>query len=254
MASVSLDSPSLESCCSLSLVLAFGFLLALGLLLAGRVELEVGEQLPHGLAVGLLVGRDLAQVAQVLLHPGVDRRAPEVDHGAGRRRRHAAGHGLPGEHPKRLRQGGLLAARRLAVAALAAALLERPVEVFRHPGHAAHADCLVAGLLDRVEDLSGERIDRLAAAVQGAVVVAQAQRRRVGAAAHLDHLPRVQIARRRLDPKLGSGQALGVGREGNGDVLALADRAHGSASGPAEALEIGFALTHGRLTVRPGWL
>jgi hypothetical protein len=125
-------------------------------------------------------------------------------------------------------------------------LLEQPVEVLRHPGHLAHADRLVTGLLDRVEDLAGERIDRPAAAVQRAVVVTQAQRRRIGAAAHLNHLPRVQIARRRLDADLVSRQALGVGGEGNGNVFALADRAHGRAGGPAEALQIGFALTHSR--------
>ncbi len=235
-------------------VLAFGFLFALGLLLARWIELEVSEQLPYGLAIGLLIGADVAEMPQVLLHPRIDRRAPEIDHRTDRGRRHSSGHGLAGQDAQHLRQGDLLAGRRLGITTLAAALLEQPVEIFRHPGHLAHADRLVTGLLDRVEDLAGERIDRSAAAVQRAIMVTQAKRHRTGAAAHLNHLSRVQIARRRLDADLVSRQALGVGGEGNSNVFARADRAHGRTGDPAEALQIGFALIHGASGLRPGWL
>ena len=97
---------------------------------------------------------------------------------------------------------------------------------FGHAAHAARADRLDAGLLDRVE----HRARLLAAghqlAMHGRVMAGEPQRDRVGVAAHDGGFPLVEPARRLRQPRFAAGQPGPLGREGDLDVgLAARSRA-----------------------------
>ncbi len=116
-------------------------------------------------------------------------------------------------------------ARKLVVFAAMKTVIEHGGKVLRHAAHAARADRLDAGLLDRLK----HRARLLAAgrefAMHGGVMAGEPQRDRVGVAAHDGGRPFIEPARRLRQPRLAAGQPGALGGEGDLDVTLAGDRA-----------------------------
>ena len=124
----------------------------------------------------------------------------------------------------------------LVVFAAMKAVVEHGGEVLRHAAHAARADRLDAGLLDRLE----HRARLLAAghefAMHGRVVAGEPQRDRIGVAAHDGRLALIEPARRLRQPRLAAGQPGALGGEGDLEIALAGDRAQADADRALERL------------------
>ena len=103
----------------------------------------------------------------------------------------------------------------------------------RHAVHAARADRLDAGLLDRFEHRARLLAGRLQTAMHRGVVAGQAQGHRVGIAAHDRGLGAGQFARRLRQPRFAAHQAGTLGGKGHFEIGLARQRAHGSRRPPA---------------------
>jgi len=171
---------------------------------------------------------------------------PAVDDALGDARRRLAGELLAGQQANRLGESDVAALAHPLVALAAVTLDQRRGQVAGDADHAAGAERLDAGLLDRVVDGAGHLAGRHAALVDRLVMVLDAQRQRVGGAADLRRVLEREVAagRRQLDPRPRRGRRLGA--VGHRHLAALGDGAHRRRGRPLEDLRRRLALFHAR--------
>ena len=156
---------------------------------------------------------------------------------AGRRGRLLAGERFAREEADHLRQRRLLPGDERGESLGLVALLERGVEIARHPRHAAGAERLAARLLERIEHRAGASVARGMAVVQGGIVVAHAQGRGIGVAAQRGDLPIGQAQRRAAQPDGVAVYGMGVGDELHLHLGVTGDRPRSRGGGGAELLQ-----------------
>ncbi|MGY4328969.1 hypothetical protein ACVWWG_003386 [Bradyrhizobium sp. LB7.2] len=147
-------------------------------------DLERGQQIMHGIAEpGLVLDQDIEPVeplADLVFENGT----PEVDDLLGSRRRRHAGQALAHQHRQRVRKRCVGAVRDLVELAAMEMVVEHRGEVFGNARHAARADRLDAGLLNRLEHAARLRIARHQLAMQFWIVTGELERDGIGVAAH----------------------------------------------------------------------
>ena len=177
----------------------------------------------HDVAEAALVVEHALEPVEIAAGAIFDQRTPQLDDLARGRRRQFAGQPFADDHGKRVLDRRVGAVGDLIVLAAMEAVVEHRGEVLRDPAHAAGADRLDAGLLDRLE----HRARLLAAghelAMHRRIVTGEPQRDRIGVAAHDRGLALVETARRLRQPRLAARQARALGGERDLDV-ALAAR------------------------------
>ena len=115
-------------------------------------------------------------------------------------------------------------------------VVEHGVEVLRHAAHAARADRLDPGLLDRLEHRARLRSAGNELAVHRRIVTSEPQRDGIGMAAHDGGLALVEPARRLRQPHLAAGQAGPLGGKRDFEIAIAGDRAQADADGALERL------------------
>ncbi len=152
----------------------------------------------------------------------LDQRPPQIDELARGRRRRLAGQPLAHHHGKRFLDRRVGAIGDFVELAAVKAVVEHGGEILRHPAHAAGADRLDAGLLDRLE----HRARLLAAgrklAMHRRVVTGEPQRDRIGMAAHDRGFALVEPARRLRQARLAADQTRTLGGETDFEVALAA--------------------------------
>ena len=188
------------------LVAVFAFLLV-GIAAAILAHVEIIEQVVHDVAEAALVVEHALEPVEIAAGALLDQRPPQLDELARRRRRRFAGQPLAHDHGKRVLDRRVGAIGDLVVLAAMEAVVEHGGEIPRDSAHAARADRLDAGLLDRFE----HRARLLAAghelAMHRRIVTGEPQRDRIGVAAHDRGLALVEPARRLRQPRLAAGEA-----------------------------------------------
>ena len=134
-------------------------------------------------------------------------------------------------------------------------------EIGGDPGHAAGAERLDPDLLERLEDRAGDLAVRVETLVQLDVVVAQAERRAIGLAAHPGHVlrrpwPPRRGKRRRLAagfrPRLALAPGL-AGAEGDAERRPVRHRPAGRGDRPLKDLDpLPAGRRHRRAPLRSG--
>ena len=145
----------------------------------------------------------------------LDERTPQIDELLRGRRRRLAGQPLAHHHGDGLLDRRVGAIGDLVELAAMETVVDHRGEVALHAEHAARADRLDAGLLDRIE----HRARLLAAGheppMHRGIVAGELQRHRVGIAAHDGGLLAGQLARRLGQPHLAADQAGPLGGKGH---------------------------------------
>ncbi len=174
-------------------------------------------------------------------------RAPEIDQAPGRRRRRHAGEPLAHQHRERLLDRRIGAVGDLVELAAMEAVVDHGGEVLGDARHAARADRLDAGLLDRVE----HRARLLAAghelAMHIGVVTGELERDRVGMPAHDRGFAGAELARRLRQSRLAADDARALRRERDFQLRLARDGAQAAGDRALERLgrgflEVGFGL------------
>ena len=154
-------------------------LVVIGVGIAVVAEIERRQQIVHEVAeLGLVLG-DAAQLVEPRADLVFQRRAPEIDHLLGGRRRRHAGQALAHQHRQRIRQRRVGAVGDLVVLAAMEMIVEHRGEVLRNARHPPRADRFDAGLLDRLEHAARLRIARHQLAVHLWIVTGEFQRDRI---------------------------------------------------------------------------
>ena len=158
----------------------------------------------HQPRVGALIEESLAQPIEIGAGLLLDEGAPELDETRGAARRLEPRHALAREHRHRVLQRRLLARARLGERTAVVAIVEHGGDVRRHALHAARANGFDPRLLDRVEQGARRRALGREAPVERIVMAGEAQGEQIGEAADDRRLPRIGLARRLGEPRLGA--------------------------------------------------
>ena len=216
-------------------VALFAFLLV-GFARAILAHVEAVEQVVHDVAEAALIVEHALEPVEILAGALLDQRAPQIDELLRRGRRHFAGQPLAHHHGQRILDRRIGAVGDLVELAAVEAVVEHGGEISCDAAHAARADRLDAGLLDRLEH--GARL--LAAgrelAMHGRIVTGEPQRHRIGVAAHDRGLALGEPARRLRQPRLAAGQARPLGGERHFEIALAGDRAQADADRALERL------------------
>ena len=158
-------------------------------------ELERGQQVMHGIAEPGLVLDQAIEPVEPLADLVLENGPPQIDHLLRRRGRRHAGQALAHQHRQRIRQRRIGTIGDFVELAAMEMVVEHRAEVFRNARHAARADRLDAGLLDRLEHAARLRIAGHQLAMQLCIVAGDLERDGVGVATHdrsvtLGHLSR----------------------------------------------------------------
>ncbi len=209
-------------------VVAVAVLVVLVIVLAVGValvaELERREQIMHGVAEPGLVLDQAIEPVEPLADLVFEDGTPEIDDLPGRRRRRHAGQPFAHQHRQRIGQRRIGAVGDLVELAAMEVIVEHRGEVFRNPRHAARADRLDAGLLDRLEHAARLRIAGHQLAVQLRIVTGELERDGIGVAAHDGGIALGHLARGLGQPRLAGRKARPLGREADLELGRLRDR------------------------------
>ena len=201
------------------------FALLLGFARAILAHVQAVEQVMHHVAEAPLIVEHALEAIEIAAGALLDQRAPQLDKLARGRRRRLAGKPFADDHGDGILERRIGPVGDLVVFAAMKTVIEHGGKVLRHAAHAARADCLDAGLLDRLK----HRARLLAAghefAMHGRVMTGKPQRDRVGVTAHDGRLSLIEPARRLRQPRFAAGQPGALGREGDLDVTLAGDRA-----------------------------
>ncbi len=216
-------------------VALFAFLLV-GLARAILAHVEAIEQIVHDVAEAALVVEHALEPIEIAAGAFLDQRPPQIDELARGRRRRLAGEPLAHQHRQRVLDRRIGAVGDLVEFAAVETVVEHGGEIFGDAAHAARADRLDAGLLDRFE----HRARLLAAghelAVHGRIVTGEPERNRIGVAAHDRRLALVEPPRRLRQPRLAAGEPRPLGGERNFEIALAGDRAQANADRALERL------------------
>ena len=164
--------------------------------------------------------------------------------------RRDAGQLFADHHADDLGDGRVVAFLDAVIAAAAAAFFQGRGQVGRDTRHAAGADRLDPGLLDRLVDVAGDLAARHMPGMGFRIVVAQAQGHRIGLAPQVRDFVVAQFAR-------GQGQmrrlALDAGRlagEADGQLAPARHRPHRGAGDPLEFLDRIGSVAHAKIIPR----
>jgi hypothetical protein len=113
-------------------------------------------------------------------------------------------------------------------------VVEHGGEISRHPLHAPRPDRLDSRLLDCLEYRARLLAARLQAPMNGRIMAGEAQRNRIGVAAHDRGLLRIELARRLRQPRLAAGEPRPFRRKGDVEVVVARDRAQTAGHRPLE--------------------
>ncbi len=173
---------------------AVSFVAVVGILAVA--EVEILDEAAHDAGIGVLVEHVAAELGEILADAAFEIGPPCLDDALRGARRRLAGELLAGEEADRLGERHVAALGHPLVALAAIALVEHGGQVARDADHAARAQRLDARLLDGIVDRPRRLAARHAALMDRLVVVAQAQRQRIGRAAELRGLGKREIAAR----------------------------------------------------------
>ena len=187
-----------------------------------------------------LVLDQLLEPVEILAGAVLDQRTPELDQALRRRRRRHAGEPLAHQHGERLLDRRVGAVGDLVELAAMEAVVDHGGEVLGDAGHAARADRLDAGLLDRLEHRARGLAARHELPMHARIVTGELERDRVGVPAHDRGLAGGELARRLRQPDLAADHAGALGREGDFEVGLARDRAQAAGHRALERLGRAF--------------
>ena len=212
-------------------------LVQLRLLLDAHIEL--GQHAAGAGGVGGLVVRHIGQHGQLGGEQGWQIVLPPAQIFAQFGWRRDAGQRLASQQAQHLGHRDILMLCRLIVALLVVAIEQRMVEVDADAGQDPRAQRLHPRLLQRLEGGAGFFFQRLAPGVDGFIVKAQAQGRRIGRPPDQRDIAAIEIAWHR-DACFMAGQPRRLGRKLDLNIVAVGDRAQHGGGGLLE--DIGGGL------------
>ena len=224
--------------------LVLGVIAVLGVGVRIDTETEVREHAAHHLRECRLVTAGRDQIVEMRPRLALDIVADQIERVLGGLGCGRAGQPLAHQQAERRRQrhlvGGAGADDRIG----AHPHLGHPVEIGRDAGHLGRSQRLDPCLLDGVPDIAGDPRFGLVDTVELHVVVAAAQRKSIGPAAHLGDLVSRQRTRRLGDPRLFAEARRLVGGVRQFDLGGMAERAECRRNRLAEIFERVFGLDH----------
>ena len=228
-------------------LLAF-LLVRLGAAVLAHVERI--EQIVDGVAEARLVLDQPLQPVEIASGAILDQRPPQIDDLLRGRRRRLAGQPFAHHQRDRFLDRRIGAVGDLVELAAMEAVVEHGGEILGDARHAACADRLDAGLLDRLEHGARLLAARHQLAMHHRIVTGELERDRVGMAAHDRGVRAGELARRLGQARLAADEAGALGREGDFELGLARDRAQASGDRALERLGRGFLRGISRLDVR----
>ncbi len=219
-----------------AILLAFLAFLLVGLGAAVLAHVEGIEQIVDGIAETRLVLDQPLQAIEIAAGAVLDQRAPELDDLLRRRRRGLAGQPLAHHERDRLLDRRIGAVGDLVEFSAMETVVEHGREILRHAGHAARADRLDAGLLDRLEHRARLLPARHQLAMHDRIVTGELERDRIGMAAHDRGVGSGELARRLGQACLAADDAGPFGGEGDFELGLAGDSAQAARDRPLERL------------------
>ena len=221
------------------LLLLFFFALVVFLFgIAGAVlaHFQRFEQLMHDVAELALILDQTFQAIEISAGALLDQRPPEFHQFARGWRRCETGEPFAHHQSERLLDRRVGAIGNVVEFAAMKAIVEHGGEIERDAIHAARADGFDAGLLDGFEHRACLLAVRLQLAMDDGVVTGDAQRDRVGIAAHDGRFGFRQFARRLRQPRLAAQQAGPFGGVGHFEIGLARQSAQSAGDRPLERL------------------